>query len=66
LKLFLKPKALLRSRKTGYAASKEKDKIADEVVMDEEFWAQNEIAITSSMYCVTKFFYSHVADYLTA
>lgn len=62
LKLFLKPKALLRSRKTGYAASKEKDKIADEVVMDEEFWAQNEIAITSSKCSISKISFHHRHD----
>ncbi|KAK6362801.1 hypothetical protein TWF730_000256 [Orbilia blumenaviensis] len=51
LRLFLKPKAMLRSKKTvkGHVQLRSTDEENnDEMVMDEQFWAQNEIAVTST------------------
>ncbi|KAF3916860.1 hypothetical protein ABW20_dc0110022 [Dactylellina cionopaga] len=51
LRLFLKPKAMLRSKKTlkGQMQVRNGDgENGDDVVMDEQFWAQNEIAVTST------------------
>ncbi|KAF3940226.1 hypothetical protein ABW19_dt0205943 [Dactylella cylindrospora] len=51
LRLFLKPKAMLRSKKMlkGQMQLRNADpENPDEMVMDEQFWAQNEIAVTST------------------
>ncbi|KAK6536026.1 hypothetical protein TWF281_000272 [Arthrobotrys megalospora] len=51
IRLFLKPKAMLRSKKTikGQMQVRAGDgENNDEMVMDEQFWAQNEIAVTST------------------
>ncbi|KAF3914681.1 hypothetical protein AA313_de0205649 [Arthrobotrys entomopaga] len=50
LRLFLKPKAMLRSKKTlkGQMQVRNADGTQNEMVMDEQFWAQNEIAVTST------------------
>ncbi|KAJ6259933.1 hypothetical protein Dda_5577 [Drechslerella dactyloides] len=51
LRLFLKPKAMLRSKKTVKGQMQARGAEGgnpDEMVMDEQFWAQNEIAVTST------------------
>ncbi|EPS39335.1 hypothetical protein H072_6842 [Dactylellina haptotyla CBS 200.50] len=50
LRLFLKPKAMLRSKKMikGQMQVRGSGGDQDEMVMDEQFWAQNEIAVTST------------------
>ncbi|KAK6343973.1 hypothetical protein TWF696_007624 [Orbilia brochopaga] len=51
IRLFLKPKAMLRSKKTVKGQMQVRSaegQNPDEMVMDEQFWAQNEIAVTST------------------